>query len=382
MKNFLVILFVLPAVLVLGDAGVSAMDHIIFRRDGKEQQVSGRLLVTAQDGGLLLLERDGVLCAIPPEEQVKHTNDDSPFKPLTRDELTKKLLAELPAHFDVLNTAHYLIFYDTSKSYAAWCGSLFERLYLSFTNYWSRKGFTLKEPEFPLVAIIFANPSEYIKFSRSELGDTGESIVGYFSLISNRMTMYDLTGVEHNGGYRMRGGTMAQINQIPAQPQALQTVSTIVHEATHQIAFNCGLHTRLSDCPLWFSEGIAVFFETPDLKSAKGWSGIGAINYPRLERFQEYLRRRPVDSLETLISTDRRFRDTKQGLDAYAEAWALTYYLIRQKPKEYIAYLKALSQKKPLLTDTPEKRIEEFEKIFGNPRQLDLEFTRYMGRMK
>ena len=125
-----------------------------------------------------------------------------------------------------------------------------------------------------------------------------------------------------------------------------------------------------------------MFFETPDLKSAKGWSGIGAINYPRLDRFQEYLRRRPADSLETLISTDKRFRDTKQGLDAYAEAWALTYFLIHQKPKEYVAYLKLLSQKKPLLTDTPEKRIEEFEKIFGNRQKLDEDFTRYMGKMK
>jgi len=54
--------------------------------------------------------------------------------------------------------------------------------------------------------------------------------------------------------------TGAQIKQILAQPDALQTVSTIVHEATHQIAFNCGLHTRLSDCPVWFSEGIAMYF--------------------------------------------------------------------------------------------------------------------------
>ncbi|MCC6123614.1 MAG: DUF1570 domain-containing protein [Pirellulales bacterium] len=358
-----------------------AMDRIAFKRDGKEREIAGRLLVEAQDGGLLLLERDGVLWAVPPEEKIKHTSDDAPFKPFTRDELAKKILAELPPNFDVLKTAHYLIFYDTSKAYAGWCGSLFERLYLAFTNFWTRKGFTLKEPEFPLVAIVFADRAAYLKFSKSELGDAGEAIVGYYSLTSNRMTMYDLSGVENGGGPRGRGSTMAQINQILAQPQALQTVATIVHEATHQIAFNCGLHTRLADCPLWFSEGIALYFETPDLRSAKGWSGIGAVNYLRLDRFQENLRRRPADSLETLISTDKRFRDTKTGLDAYAEAWALTYFLLRQKPKEYIAYLKLLSEKKPLLTDAPEKRIEEFEKIFGSRRKFDEEFIRYMGRL-
>ena len=48
-----------------------ALDYVTLRRDGKETQVSGRLVVTAQDGGLLLLARDGVLWAIPPEEQVE-----------------------------------------------------------------------------------------------------------------------------------------------------------------------------------------------------------------------------------------------------------------------------------------------------------------------
>jgi hypothetical protein len=381
MKKNILLLFALTIALYFGVAEVSAVDHITFKQNGKERQISGRLLVEALDGGLLLLERDGMLWAIPPEEQVKHTTDDSPFKPYTREELTKKLLAELPSNFEVFKTAHYLIFYDTSKAYASWCGSLFEGLYKAFTNYWSRKGFTLVEPEFPLVAIVFADRAAYLKFSQAELGDAGESIVGYFSLTSNRMTMYDLSGVENGGGPRGRG-TMAQINQILSQPQAVQMVATIIHEATHQIAFNCGLHTRLSDCPVWFSEGIALYFETPDLRSQKGWSGIGAINYSRLDRFQDYFRHRGPDSLETLISTDKRFRDTKTGLDAYAESWALTYFLLHQKPKEYIAYLKLLSQKKPLLNDKPEKRIEEFEKIFGSRQKLDEEFLRYMGKVR
>jgi hypothetical protein len=371
----------LLAIIFLGVADASAVDRITFRRDGKEREIVGRLLVEAEDGGLLLLERDGTIWAVTPDEQVEHKSDETPFKPFTREELTKKILAELPPGFDALGTKHYLIFYDTSKTYASWCGSLFERLYGAFTNYWSRKGSELESPEFPLVAIVFADRASYLKYTRPELGDAGESIVGFFSLMSDRMTMYDLSGVE-NGGPRTRGGTMAQINQILSQPQATQMVSTVVHEATHQIAFNCGLHTRLSDCPLWFSEGIAVFFETPDLKSAKGWGAIGGINYPRLDRFQEYLRRRGTDSLDTLISTDKRLRDMKQGLDAYAEAWALTYFLIHQKPKEYVAYLKLLSEKKPLITDTPEKRLEEFEKIFGNRRRLDEEFVRYMNKLK
>ena len=88
-----------------------------------------------------------------------------------------------------------------------------------------------------------------------------------------------------------------------SRPEAELSVATIVHEATHQIAFNSGLQTRFADVPLWISEGIAVFFETPDLESAKGWRTIGAVNSARLAQFQRYLADRPPTSLKTLIST-------------------------------------------------------------------------------
>jgi len=54
------------------------------------------MLVTAQDGGFLVLARDGTIWAIPPEEQVEHTSDNKPFEPFSRDEMSKRVLAELP----------------------------------------------------------------------------------------------------------------------------------------------------------------------------------------------------------------------------------------------------------------------------------------------
>jgi hypothetical protein len=361
-------------------SSATAMDQVTLRRDGKTIDVTGRVLVTAQDGGLLLLARDGVLWLIPPEEQVEHTNDAAPFTPLARDEIAKRLLGDLPSGFKVYATAHYLILYDTSPVYAQWCGSLFERLYMAFTNSWTRKGFELTEPEFPLVALVFADRPSYRKFAKRDLGDVPDSVIGYFGITSNRMTMYDLTGIQPQG--RRYGNTTAQINQFLAQPEAIRAVSTIVHEATHQIAFNCGLHTRLSDCPRWFNEGIAMFYETPDLSSPKGWKGIGNVNQSRLAEFAKYLPIRPANSLETLIRDDRRFLDPKQALDAYGEAWALTYFLIRQHPKEFLAYVRMLSAKKPLMQDGPKGRVEDFCQAFGELSKIDAEFLRYMVRGK
>ena len=133
---------------------------------------------------------------------------------------------------------------------------------------------------------------------------------------------------------------------------------------------------------MWFSEGIAVYFETPDLRSAKGWAGVGAVNRSRLSQFREYLGSRPPDSLKTLIVTDERFRDLKQAADTYAEAWALTYFLLRQRPKEYVDYLKMLSQKQPLIEEGAQRRLEEFEKYFGPWKKLDGEFLRSMSRVR
>src|SRR6185437_8913038 len=124
----------------------------------------------AEDGGLLLQSADGVLWTVPPDELIKHTTDDARFKPLSTKETSERLLAELPKGFEIHSTQHYLICYNTSQAYAQWCGALFERLYFAFTNYWSRKGFAIKEPEFPLVALVFADRDSYAQYAQPELG--------------------------------------------------------------------------------------------------------------------------------------------------------------------------------------------------------------------
>jgi hypothetical protein len=143
------------------------------------------------------------------------------------------------------------------------------------------------------------------------------------------------------------------------------------------------MHQRYSDCPKWFSEGIAIYFETPDLKSTHGWRSIGVVNRARLLQFRQYLRKRPRDSLETLLASDDRFHDTSSALDAYAEAWALTYFLLNQHQSEYLEYLENLSKKKPLFWDEPATRLDEFRQAFGDDlKKLDQAFVRFMARVR
>jgi hypothetical protein len=360
----------------------AALDHIAFRRDERESHVSGRMVVKAEDGGLMLMSADGRLWLIEPDELLSHRTDEAPFVPQTADEAARAALAELPAGFQVFRTAHYVICYDTSRAYAQWCGALFERLYSGFINFWTNKGLSLHDPELPLVCVLFADQATYKRHTSAELGENAPDIVAYYSLKTNRVTMFDLTGIETLRRPSDRRGTSAEINQMLSRPDAASMVATIIHEATHQIAYNCGMHQRFADVPLWLSEGIAMYFEPPDLSSGRGWKTMGQLNRPRLARLRDYGPHRPPESLHTLIVDDKRLRDPPHVVEAYAEAWALNYFLIRQKPKEYATYLQKMATKPPLVWDEPTMRLDEFKTAFGPLEELDADFARFMQKLR
>lgn len=161
------------------------------------------------------------------------------------------------------------------------------------------------------------------------------------------------------------------------------SVATVVHEATHQIAFNSGMHTRYADNPMWLTEGMAMYFETPDLRSRTGWRTAGQVNRARLGRFREYLTEgRPDDSLVRLVRSEERFRDPQSAPFAYAESWALTHYLIRRHREKFVAYLQHLAARPRLNWNTPQQRLAAFREAFGNNLEsLDRAFLQHVARM-
>jgi hypothetical protein len=381
MRFILAALFPVVTLIVLVPP-VAAMEQVVVRRDGQTLHVSGRLITDAQDGGLLILGCDGTLWAIQPDEIVEHESDDQPFQPLSREELTKKVLGELPDGFEAYTTANYIIVHNTSKVYAQWCGALFERLHRGFTNFWEQRRMPIHEPEVPLVALVFKDKPSFVQYAQRELGEAASSIVGYYSLATNRVTMYNLTGIDARRPSR-RLNSAEQISRVLSSPEAARTVATVVHEATHQLAFNCGLHERWGDVPMWVSEGIAVYFETPHVGSSKGWRAIGAVNRSRLLQFRQYLQTRPPDSLKTLLADDERFRTTETAIHAYAETWALTYYLLKTHSADYVKYLRKIADKPPLAKNTSEERLLDFRDAFGSDLQgLDESFVRQIMRLR
>ena len=375
---------VLAAACLMGRYAL-AMHHVTIARGDKKSHVSGKVLVQSQDGGMLLVDPSGRLWVIQADEVESQSSDSRPFAPLSPEKVATNILTELPAGFRVHKTKHYVICHDTSDAFAEWCGGLYERLYWAFYNYWTRRGFELHDPEFPMVVIAFSNKVPYTAYAAKELGKDAASTIsfGYYSLQTNRVTIYDLTSATARQAGLGKARSAAQINRLLSQPGAERTVATIIHEATHQIAFNCGLHARYADIPLWLSEGMAIYFETPDLSSGKGWRGIGAVNKVRLAEFRQFSKTRSNESLQSLLIDSDRFRHPRTATDAYAEAWALNYFLIHQYPKQYVSYLKMMAAKKPVQSDSDEVRLNEFKKHFGvSLAELNDKFIRYMKTVR
>jgi hypothetical protein len=346
-------------------------------RSNAELQVQGRILVEAADGGILVEDDQQRLWAITPDRL--RSKDLLPLEhaPLSAQALETALMAELGRGFTAHRTAHYVLCSNAEQAYVEWVGSLFERLQRAFLQTWKQAGWELSEPGHPLPAIVFRTQEEYAEFATRDAGPEMAKTAGYYSIRTNRIVLYDLA----RAGGGPAGSTRVDVERRVAAAPA--NVATIVHEATHQIAFNCGMHTRYADTPMWLAEGIAMYCETPDLRSGAGWRTIGRPNLHRLRQFRDYLaQRRRGDSLSTLIRDETRFRDPDTMSDAYAESWALVDFLMRQRRDDFIAYLKQVAAKPRLRWDDAQTRMNEFVAALGPLPEVEADCQAHIRRIR
>lgn len=353
-----------------------------YENESALQTIEGELVASDRDLGHLILDADGHLTAIPPDKLKRIDEIGGGLATTSAKDIAAKVLKLMPAGSKSLMTDHFVICYNTSDVYARWNGRLYESLYKGFFKFWKDKGIELKPPRFPMVALVFETKNDYVTYASKEF-EGAEHTIGYYHQSTNRLASYDLTGIE---GMLPPGAPVFRdelISQILIRPQAERLVATIIHEACHQISFNCGLQTRLGENPLWLSEGLATFFESPDGSSTIGWSGPGKVNRHNFVNLSRYFPQRPADSLQRLLTDDNRFRSAEASASAYAEAWALTYHLLRNKPKQFVTYLKRLQEKPPGSSSSPKDRVELFQECFGEDLvKFDKEFVRYMQAQK
>ncbi|MBX3440311.1 MAG: DUF1570 domain-containing protein, partial [Planctomycetaceae bacterium] len=276
----------------------------------------------------------------------------------------------------IVTTEHYVIATSGSRVHAEWTGALLERLQQAFLKFWRNEGWVLMPPTAPLTVVIHGTRADYAAAARSEGGAALIDAHGYYSMRTNRIVLADPTA-----DAKQSVRTVADVQRFVASDSS--SLSTIAHEATHQIAFNCGVHTRYADNPVWMTEGLAMMFEIPD-SSGSGWKTVGRINRPRLSRFRQSLKdSRTPGALTALIADDERFRNPETAEEAYAEAWAFTSFLMRTRRREWTAYLQECSENTRMRWKTREERTADFERAFGlTAADLESEFLRYVSRLR
>ncbi len=344
--------------LALCSAAVAA--DFMFRARVDNQTLEGKPLHWTKSQ-MLLLGRDGRLYEFEPS-QAKHAEKTSPrFFGYTSLEMKRRLQEEFGRDFDVTTTNHYVVVHPSGER-DLWANR-FEELYRSFNHYFHVRGFTPSEPRFPLVAVVYPDQAAYRRAARQSGVPVGSNFLGHYDPRTNRVLLYDLSA----GG----GSDWSQ------------NASTIIHEATHQTAYNVGIHTRFADTPQWVVEGLATMFEAPGVwNSRSSQSQQDRINRQRLDDFQQHARpRHEPGTMVKLITSDTLFDTDPQS--AYAEAWALSFYLSETRPRQYAEYL-AKTADRPMFALYPaEERLAEFEDVFGSDlRMLEVKFLRYMDELK
>ena len=157
------------------------------------------------------------------------------------------------------------------------------------------RGFRTVAPDTSLVAIVLGSQQEFVHYCRRDEVPWSAGLRGYYSLKSNRIVLFDDPAMfETTGLSETRSETFVQHALAsfirPGRRKTLHgnmsgtAANTLIHETTHQVGFNIGVHSRLGGTPQWVVEGLATVLEAPGMRRRSVGTAIDEkINSERLE---------------------------------------------------------------------------------------------------
>ncbi len=338
--------------------------------------LTGRVVAEIPNSALLLEEPNGQLHQIPTRQIKSREDAQKQFVPLTSSELAADLLLQVPPGFEITETEHYLICSNSAAEYVEFCGKLLELVFDQYFRFMADQKIEVTQPTRRLPIVVFASASEFQSFAARQHPEISfADTPGYYSVSENQTLLLDLTG---DRSIRSAPTIRKRLAERPFQ------VATVVHEAVHQLAFNSGLQVRMADNPLWFSEGLAMYFETTSVRSSLLWNRPGLVNPRHQPGFMKLLEANQVSGgMNTLIESDSAFLNAAEMPVAYPKAWALTHYLMREEKTGMQKFLHNLTQRKPMIGLTTEERTQEFLTAFGKlPDEMEQELVSYIRRQR
>ena len=348
-------------VLVLAEAAIAAGPAKFMMA----AHVNGKLLegqpLTWTDRQMFLLGRDGQLYEFAPKAAKDSHKTGTRFKGYTIGEMRNRLREEFDQAFDISTTAHFVVVHPRGE-WSKWAQRL-ESLFRSFTHSMQVRGFTIRQPAVPLVAIVFRSQNDYYRHAAASGTPLQPGTLGHYDPQSNRIFLFDATTSTGNSDWSANA-------------------DTIIHEATHQTAYNVGVHRRFAEQPRWLVEGLAMMFEARGVWDGRSvYQRADRINRGRLNDFHAYLDARSNKMLMNLIASDQAFR-TSPGA-AYANAWAISFFLCETQPQAYSRYLARVAARKPFTAYPAREPLIDFMSVFGKDlEQLDAQLIRFLAKLK
>jgi len=333
--------------------------EVQIQEGGTSLKVQGLVRAEASDGTVLLEDTQGKYHLLAPSAIQQRQQTSAEFQRMSDEELKASLLKEVGDGFEVSETEHFLICTNSGAAYAEFCGKLLEKVYTEFFAWSENLKLSLTPPTQRLPILIFAAESEFQAHATKIHPETPfENTPGFYTVRDNQVLLWDLT---RDRSLRF-SAVRKKLSESPLQ------LATIVHEAVHQLAFNSGLQNRFADNPLWFSEGLALYFEQVSLRSPLLWSKPGLINS---RHHSEFLRRSADERLPIplpeLLTSDRTFQTAESAPAAYAQSWAMMAWLVRQHPEQLAQYIQKLQALQPLQTVSADQRTQMFQESLGSP---------------
>jgi hypothetical protein len=290
------------------------------------------------------------------------------------EELLAMLKSDFPGH-ELIKTEHYLICHDLDKEKARQAARLAEQVYRAFFEFCEENDIPAAKPEFSLILVMFKDGEVFSRHMQVELGGRSSGVVAFYQLANNRVSV--LANASPTPA-------LADYVVAPHVPLDARTAlaTHLVHELTHQLMCNSGIQHRLTDYPLWVSEGIAAYFEPADAFARNGWRKPGGANSIRLAQLKSLVRSRRNIELRALIGDDQVFRQAAASGESYSLAWGFCHFLLKRHRVEFVQYLQVLAAKCEIAPLTAEERFRDFEAAFKSDLSvLEREFIEYVNAL-
>jgi len=389
--------------LVSGDVACAQPKSRLLEVKDESQTYTGKIVAKDAER-CFLMDEFGVLTTHHISRLTSFRVIGESFHRVSPSEFRKQLLTEFRSGYDIHVSAHYVVVGKKGKAKAY--STLFEEIYRQVDAFYSIRGFETSAPEFTMVAIVLNTVDEFKEYCGRDQMLWSEDLRGYYSLKSNRVVLYD-NPVKLNADNALTAVSKGSISSTSADvsvpdkltPENLatdqvtlaamlngvagETADTIVHETTHQVGYNIGIHSRIGETPTWVIEGLATVLEAPGIRVRGSSDAADKINTDRLNWFStEYESRRQPGDLARMVAGDEIFQN--QALDAYSSAWAFTYFMTESpaRARSYTRYLQILGERDPLQHYTAEERLKDFQSAFGDVSKVEMDFLRSIDRLE